>query len=236
METVDQVMGVLERKGTTATRNTYLRHGAPEETYGVKVGDLKPIARGIQGNQQLAMELYESGNSDAMYLAGMVADGARMTKKQLEEWVKGASWYYISEYAVPGVAVENKSARDLAIKWMKSKTESIAACGWATYSGVLATREDADLDKTEIKSLLKKIEAEIGQAPNRVRYTMNGFVISVGTYVKSLLKQAKKTADAIGVIECDMGDTACKVPLATEYIEKVEARGTVGQKRSSLKS
>ena len=77
--------------------------------------------------------------------------------------------------------------------------------------------------------------AQIGQAPNRVIMCMNGFVISVGSYVQPLLKQAKAIARKIGKVEVDMGDTACKVPLALEYIEKVEQAGRVGKKRKTMK-
>jgi hypothetical protein len=79
--------------------------------------------------------------------------------------------------------------------------------------------------------LLKQVEQEIHQAPNRVRYTMNGFVISVGTYVKPLLKQALATAKKIGKVDVQMGETSCKVPLATDYIAKVEKMGRIGKKR-----
>jgi hypothetical protein len=33
----------------------------------------------------------------------------------------------------------------------------------------------------------------------------------------------------------DVGDTACTVPLATAYIEKIEAAGRVGQKRKTIR-
>jgi hypothetical protein len=75
----------------------------------------------------------------------------------------------------------------------------------------------------------------IPTAANRVRYTMNCFIISVGSYVKPLLKQAKAAAQKAGAVEVDMGETACKVPLATEYIEKVEALGRIGQKRKTIR-
>jgi hypothetical protein len=170
-----------------------------------------------------------------MYLAGIVADGSQMTKKQLDDWAKTASWHMISEYTVPGVAHESEHAHDLALKWMKSKNQNIASAGWNTYVGILATHDDKDLDKDEIKSLLKKIEKDIDKAPDRVRYTMNGFVIAVGAYVKTLLKQAKATAKKIGKVDVNMGDTSCKVPLASEYIAKVETMGRVGKKRKTIK-
>ena len=235
METVSEIMTELEKKGSEQTRKIFKNHGAPESMFGVKVGDLKPIAKKIKGQQELALKLYDTGNSDAMYLAGMVADGSQMTKKQLDQWVKSATWYMLSEYTVPGVVCENPAARDIAMKWIKSRKEAIAAAGWCTYAGVLATRVDDDLDLDEIKELLNKIEQEIDSAANRVRYTMNGFVISVGTYVKPLLKAAKKTAAKIGVVECDLGATSCKVPLATDYIKKVEDRGSIGKKRKTIK-
>jgi len=36
-------------------------------------------------------------------------------------------------------------------------------------------------------------------------------------------------------VEVDMGDTACKVPLALAAIEKIEAMGRVGRKRKTMK-
>ena len=235
METVSEVMTALQKKGNAQTRKIYARHGAPESMFGVKVGDLKPIAKRIKGQHELAIELYDTANSDAMYLAGMVADGTRMTKKQLDSWAKAASWYFISEYAVPGVAVESPHAADLARKWIRARKESVQACGWCTYSGILATHDDAEIDITEVRELLATVVEKIHTAPNRVRYTMNGFVISVGTYVQPLLNEAKVAAKKIGKVEVEMGETACKVPLATAYIGKVEAAGRIGRKRKTIK-
>jgi 3-methyladenine DNA glycosylase AlkD len=228
-------MKELKKKGSAQTRKTYARHCAPDDMFGVKVADLKVIAKSIKGQQSLACELYETGNADAMYLAGIVADGTQMTKKELDTWAKTSTWHMLSEYTVPGVATESEHARDLALKWMKSKDESIASSGWCTYAGIIAIQSDDVLDLGEIKTLLDQIVKQIDKAPNRVRYTMNGFVISVGSYVKPLLKQAKATAKKIGVVTVDVGDTACKVPLATSYIEKMEAAGRVGKKRQTIK-
>ena len=230
-----QILTELKKKGSEQTRKTYLRHGAPDNLFGVKVADMKVVAKKIKGDQYLAYELFDSGNVDAMYLAGMVADGSQMTKKQLDNWAKAASWYMVSEYAVPGVVSESPHARSLALKWMKAKKESTAACGWTTYSAMLSVTPDEELDLDEIKELLKHVTENIAAAKNRVRYTMNQFVISVGTYVQPLLKQANAAAKKIGKVDVNMGDTACKVPLATEYIAKVTKAGRVGKKRKTAK-
>jgi 3-methyladenine DNA glycosylase AlkD len=235
MTTVEQVMTELKSKGSEQTRKTLARHGAPSDTFGVKVGDLKTIAKKIRGNQALACALYETGNSDAMYLAGMVADGSKMSKKELESWASSATWHMLAESTVPAVAAQSSHARELAMKWIRSAKKSIASTGWCTYAGIVATRPDEELDLAEIERLLNHVVANIHAAPNHVRYTMNAFLIAVAAHVKPLLKRAKAAAKAVGAVSVDMGDTACKVPLATAYIEKIEKMGRIGAKRKTMK-
>ncbi len=230
-------MAELKKKGTEKGRVMYARHGmAADRTLGVSMADLKVIAKGIKGEQKLAYDLYETGIMDAMYLAGMVADGSQMTKSLLDRWAAGASdFQMVAEYTVPWVAVESPYARDLAVKWIQSKEERVASSGWCTYSGILATKVDAELNLPEIEELLNKIEKGIHKAPNRVRHTMNNFVIAVGVYVKPLSQKAMAAANAIGAVSVDMGDTACKVPLASAGIQKAEAAGKVGKKRKMIR-
>ncbi len=235
MHTVAKVMAELKKKGNPLRIQAFAAHGAPDNLFGVSVADMKVIAKTIKGQQDLAYALYETGNGDAMYLAGMVADGSLMSRKQLSSWAAQSNWQMISEYTVPGVATESKYARDLAMKWITSKKESVASSGWNTYSGLVTVTPDDDLDMEEIKSLLKHIETAIDSAPNRVRYTMNGFVIAVGAYVLPLSKQAKVTARKLGKVEVDMHGTSCKVPVATAYIEKIEKAGRAGKKRKTIK-
>jgi len=235
MPTLAQVMQELRSKANAQTQKTLIRHGAPPTTLGVKIGDLKIIAKRFKSEQALAHELYKTAVVDAMYLAGIIADGAAMSKKQLDSWAKGANCHIISEYAVPGVAVESPHARDLALKWIDSKKEPVAACGWSTYAGMLAVQPDDQLDLAEIRQLLCRVVETIDAAPNRVRYAMNSFVIAVGAYVKPLLKDAKRAAKAIGAVDVDMDDTACKTPVAADYIAKIESLGRIGAKRKSIK-
>jgi 3-methyladenine DNA glycosylase AlkD len=237
MPTAAAVLADLKSKGKESARKIYARHGmAPDRIYGVSVADMKVVAKTIKKQQALALELYSTGIMDAMYLAGMVADGARMTRKQLNDWAQGAAhMQMIAEYTVPWVAVESEHGRELALEWIQSKKEHVACAGWCTLSGLVATHSDADLDLKEIESLLTTAVKGIPTASNRVRYTMNCFIISVGSYVQPLLKQAKAAAQKVGAVEVEMGETACKVPLATEYIEKVEGLGRVGKKRKTMR-
>jgi hypothetical protein len=237
MPTVASVMADLEARGSEKTRKTYARHGVPVgRMFGVSVADLKLIAKTIKRQQALALELYATGNQDAMYLAGMVADGSLMSAAQLKNWAVGAKdLNMISDYTVPWVAVENAAGRVLAMEWIRSKEEYVASSGWCTYSGLVAITADDSLDLAEIDGLLGAVVKEIDGAQNRVRYTMNNFVVAVGSYVTPLLKQAKAAARKIGAVSVDMGDTACEVRLALAQIEKVEAAGRVGVKRKTIR-
>jgi len=237
MATSDSIMAELKKKGTEKNRKTYARHNMdPARVFGVSVADLKVIAKTIKRQQDVACALLDTGNMDAMYLAGMVADGGKVTRAQLERWVESAGGLQmISEYTIPWLAVEHPEGRALAVEWIGSKKEHVATSGWCTYSGLVAVTPDEMLDLAEIEKLLAKIVKEIHGTQNRVRHTMNNFVIAVGSYVKPLSKRSKAVAAQIGNVSVDMGDTACKVPLATAYIEKVEASGKVGVKKKTIR-
>jgi hypothetical protein len=103
-------------------------------------------------------------------IAGLTADDAKMTKKDLQKWIEGASCGWVAEFTVPWVASASPHGREIALKWIESKDETIASAGWQTYSSMAAIKEDADLDLAEIKSLLQRVAKSIHQQPNRVKY------------------------------------------------------------------
>ena len=105
--TLQEVMQELESYANKGTKRVYKNHGAREPLFGVKVGDMKKILKKTKENHELALQLYTTGNSDAMYLAGLMADPNQATKDQLNAWVKKAYWYFLSEYAVAGLAAES---------------------------------------------------------------------------------------------------------------------------------
>jgi 3-methyladenine DNA glycosylase AlkD len=233
MATASTILADLKKRGTAQAIKIYTRHGNdPSRVMGVSFADLNAIAKKLKGEQDLGCALYDSGIMEAMYLGGMILDGSAVSKKQLDQWAAACDGLTtIAESSLPDVAARSRYARELALKWMKSKKESVASLGWRTYAAMIGTTPDDELELAEIEGLLKIVEKSVHTAANRVRYTMNGFVISVGSYVKPLHKQAMATAKAIGAVKVKMGETACKVPLATEYIEKAVKAGKAGVKR-----
>lgn len=229
--TVNEVMLELETFGNEQTKKIFKRHGAREPFFGVKVGDLKKIVKKVKKDHELSLALYETGNSDAMYLAGLIADENKITKEQLQDWAEKAYWYMLSEYTVAWVAAESPYAYELGMEWIESDDERIASAGWATLSNLVTLKNDEDLDIKKLDNLLVRISKTIKHAPNRVRYTMNGFVIATGTAVAELTERAIEIGKVIGKVDVKMGGTACKVPSSPEYIEKNKKMGRIGKKK-----
>lgn len=230
--TADEVMRFLEEHGQPSAKPMLMKHGARDPFFGTRIADMKKLTKKIKKDHELSLALYKTGNSDAMYFAGLIADETRITKDELRGWLSEAYWYLLSESTVSSVAAESPHGFELAREWIEDPGEAAAAAGWATYSSLLALRPDEDFDTAEIDAYLKRIESAVHHERNRVRYCMNNFVISVGAYLSDYTQRAKEIGSRIGKVKVDMGGTACKVPLITPYIEKIEARGSIGKKRA----
>ena len=232
---LSQIMSELERLGSEQTKKTLMRHGAVEPLFGVKIGDLKPIIKATKNDHKLALELYETGNSDAMYLAGLIADKDAVTKAELNRWMKAASWQLISNTSVATLAAESKHAIDLATKWIEAKRELVASGGWSTLTHFISITPTEEIDEAACEDWLKRVEDEIHDERNEVKAAMNGFVIAVGSYIPALTKKAKAAAKKIGKVMVDQGNTSCQTPDALAYIEKIEGMGRIGKKRKAAR-
>ncbi|MBL8794948.1 MAG: DNA alkylation repair protein [Planctomycetia bacterium] len=233
--TAAEIVEELKSLSSASIKKVLLKHGIPEPLLGVKVEDLKKIQKRIKKDYQLALDLYDTGIYDAMYLAGLIADDRQMTIQDLQHWVERTTCQALCGFTVAWVAAESLHGWDLAREWIESKKESTAVTGWATLSSLVAIKDDADLDLAALKHLLLRVPKTLHQAPNGVRYAMNNFVIAVGTYVQPLSDLALQTAQTMGEVAVDFGDTACQVPSAVAHIEKVRKKGTVGRKRKTAK-
>ncbi len=229
--TAKEVLAALEEMGNPNTKKVLMKHGAKEPFWGVKVGDMKKIQKKVKKDHALALELYNTGNSDAMYLAGLIADEKVVTKKELKDWAKKAYWYMLSEYTVAWLASESKFGWELGLEWIESKDDKIASCGWATLSNWVALQPDENLDIDAISKLLDRVEKDIHSSQNREKYCMNGFVISVGAYVVDFTDRCLALGEKIGKVDVEMGGTACKVPLIKPYLQNIIDKGRAGKKK-----
>ena len=225
----------LKGQGLESYKKVILKHGVREPVFGVKIEYMKKIVKRVKKDYKLALELYDTGIYDAQYLAGLISDDMRMTRDDLRKWVKTANCGAIGECTVAWVAAGSPHGWELGREWIDNSDERIAAAGWSALGSLVGIKPDSELDVAALEQLVERVESGIHQAPNKVRYTMNGFLIAVGTYVQPLTERAKRAGEKIGTVMVDMGDTACKVPFAPDYIRKVEQRGAIGKKRKTAK-
>jgi 3-methyladenine DNA glycosylase AlkD len=233
--TAKEVLAELRPLGSDGYKRVIFKHGVKEPCFGVKIEELKKIQKRVKMDYALANDLFATGVYDAQYLAGLIADDAKMTKADLQRWLDSANCDAIAGFAVAWVAAGSPHGPDAALKWIDSKDDTTSATGWATLASIVSIKEDAELDLALLKNLLQRVEKAIHSAPNRTRYQMNVFVIALGCHVASLTKAALDAGARIGKVTCDMGDTACQVPSIPDYIRKVQTRGTIGKKRKSAK-
>ena len=223
------VMKELKSLGSEQTQKIYRKHGATGEVFGVKYGDIGKIVKKIGTDHALAMELWETGNHDARTVATMIANPEKITSKQLDQWANTTT-SQLGVDAVAAFAAKTKYALKCKDKWIASKKEWVAATGWhllACLAGGGHAAKAADdshgMTDDDFADALKKIENEIHDSPNRVRHSMNTALIAIGVQNAKLKKKAMACANKIGKVEVDHGETSCKTPDATKYIEKTLA-------------
>lgn len=233
--TTPDILDELSKLGTESCKKVLMRHGAREPFFGVLVSKLKTIQKRIKQDYKLSLALFDTGNSDAMYLAGLIADPAQMKKTDLKRWMKNAYWSMLSECTVAWVAAESRFGWELALEWIDSKKDSVTAGGWATLSSLMSITPDDQLDLPALTRLLDRVSKNIHSSGNQVRGAMNTFVIASGCFVKPLTPRAKAVAKAIGRVAVDQGETSCQVPVASDYIAKVEAMGRLGKKKKTAR-
>ena len=233
--TAKEILQEIKPLGSDSYKRVIFNHGVKEPCFGVKISDLQKIVKRIKRDYQLALDLYDTGIYDAMYLAGLIADDARMTKKDLQHWVAKANCAALGGTTVAWVAAGSPHGWELAREWIDSKTPLIAAAGWATLGSLVSVKDDSEFDLAELKRLLQRMQKNIHQAPDVVRRQMNLFVIAIGSYVEPLTDTAIQTGEKIGVVTVDAGNTSCQVPFAPAYIRKVQKRGGIGKKRKTAK-
>jgi 3-methyladenine DNA glycosylase AlkD len=229
------VMQELEALGKERIKKTYISNGAHEPLFGVATGAMKPLAKKIKKNQPLAEQLYATGNYDAMYFAGIIADPMAMTEADFERWIDGAYFYMLSDYVVAVTLSETNIAQAVADKWIASGDELKMSAGWSCYCWLLGNRKDSEFSASKIASMLDQAENTIHDSPDRTKSAMNNFIYTVGISYLPLHEKAVETAKSVGPVEIKREKKKSSILLASENIQKELDRGKLGFKRKYVR-
>ncbi|PYF06787.1 DNA alkylation repair protein [Ureibacillus chungkukjangi] len=231
----ETVMQELEALGKERMKKMYISNGAHEPIFGVATGAMKPIAKKIKIDQALAEQLYATGNYDAMYFAGVIADPMYMTEEDFERWIDGAYFYMLSDYVVAVTLAEASIAQQVADKWIASGEELKMSAGWSCYCWLFGNRPDHEFDPEKVSIMLDQIEKTIHDAPERTKASMNNFVYTAGISYIPKHEKALEIAHAIGSVEIKRPNKKSSIVNSAESIQKDLDKGRLGFKRKYVR-
>ncbi|MFC5704123.1 DNA alkylation repair protein [Cohnella faecalis] len=232
---LETVMQELEALGKERTKKIYVSNGAHEPLFGTATGEMKPIAKKIKLNQPLAEQLYATGNYDAMYFAGVIADPKAMTEADFERWIDAAYFFMLSDYVVAVTLAETDIAQKVADQWIASGEELRMSAGWSCYCWLLGSRPDSEFSESKLADLLERVKNTIHSSPERTKYAMNNFIYTVATSYSPLHDQAVATAKTVGPVEVKKDKKKNSFLNASENIQKAVDRGQLGFKRKYVR-
>ena len=117
------VIAELASLGSASYQRILKNHGANDPVYGVKISDLKNLERRIRGSHDLALQLFDTGNYDAQYLAGLVVDASQMKKADLRRWISKSNCPAISSTIVAWVAAGSPFGHEMARQWIDARKD-----------------------------------------------------------------------------------------------------------------
>ncbi|MDR2493336.1 MAG: DNA alkylation repair protein [Coriobacteriales bacterium] len=232
---LDEVLAALESLGTERMKKQYMGRGAREPLFGVATGAMKPLTKKLKGDQALAEELMATGNYDAMYFAGTIADARSMTEADFDRWIDLAYFSMLSDFVVAVTLAESDCAQVVAGRWIQSDRELCQSAGWSCYEWLLGWRPDSYFEREEVLALLTRAEQTIHNSSDHVRRVMHSFVIAVGVSYLPLHEEAVATAERIGTVTVAAKKGTCALTPAAETILGMREKGKLGFKRKAVR-
>lgn len=231
----ESVMKELESLAKERTKKIYLSNGAAEPLFGVNTGDMKPLLKKTGLNQNLAEKLYASGNYDAMYFAGVIAEPKKMTESDFDRWIERAYFYMISDFVVAVTLSESDIAQEVADKWIMSGEDLKMSAGYSCYCWLLGNRKDQEFDPDKISKMMTHVKSAISAAPVHTKKAMNSFIYTVGISYIPLNEEALFIAEEIGTIEFKDHKNKMVTLNPYETIKKEQDKGRLGFKRKFVR-
>ncbi len=218
--TVKEVLAHLESLGDDARRKHNAKAGAPANQFGVKLGDIRAIAKKIKTDHALALRLWNTGNVDAQLLATLVLEPEALHADELDTMTRATTCAQVAEWLNSYVVAQHPEKEALREKWMKEKDRWAARAGWH----LTASRVHKDADGLDIVALLDRIEKEMPKASPEVQWTMNNTLAAIGIKYAAHRKRAIAIGEKIGLYKNWPVSKGCTPPYVPVWIEAVVKR------------
>lgn len=228
----EKVFSQLEAWGSENTRKIYARHGAGDNKFGVTLGNLRSLAKKLKSNHALALQLWATGNADAMILATMLMAPGELSAPEIENMVKPVTCFKLIDELVFNVVVNSAHSEKLRSRWMDSPKEMQGRAGWNLLIDRITKPDTGGLDFDEI---LKTIEAGILAALKRKQEAMNRCLVEIGIHFPEFTRQCVALGERLGRFDKTPVPKGCTSSYAPEWIAAALQRqkGSAGGDQAS---
>jgi 3-methyladenine DNA glycosylase AlkD len=218
--TLNETLKQLKALGNETTRAHNTKHGAGDNQFGVKHGDIRALAKKIKANHELALSLWETGNVDAQLLAILLIKPRDLSRDQLDRMVRSGKFAHVADWLNSYVVKQHADREALRQEWMATDDRWAARAGWSLTAGrVVKSPEGLDL-----ATLLDRIESEMGNADPVVQWTMNSTLAEIGIHSPKLRKRAIAIGERLGVYRDYPVSKGCTSPFAPVWIKAMVSR------------
>lgn len=218
--TVHEIMGQLEALGDEKRRAYNAKNGAGDNQFGVKLGDIRVLAKKIKTNRELAMSLWETGNTDARLLAILLINPKSLSAEELDKMVRSVSSVQVADWLNAYIVKKHPENETLRQRWMDDSDPMAARAGW----NLTAIRVAKNVDELDLTGLLDRLESEMAAAPPETQWTMNNTLAEIGINHPEHRTRAIAIGEALGVYRDFPVSRGCTSPFAPLWIEEMVSR------------
>ncbi len=223
--TVKEVLAQLKSLGDDARRKHNIKAGAPDNQFGVKLGDIRAVAKKIKSDHDLALKLWETGNVEAQLLATLILKPKSLSADEVDRMTRSTTCGQVAEWLNSYVVAQHPEKDSLREKWMKGKEKDrwAARAGWhLTASRV--NQGNGGTGELDLAALLDRIEKELPKAPPEVQWTMNNTLAAIGIRHAALRKRAVAIGEKIGLYKDWPVSKGCTPPYVPVWVEAMVKR------------
>ena len=218
--TLEETLTQLESLGNEKMRKQNTRHGAGDNQFGVRRGDVRKLAKKIKTNHALAMALWETRNINARFLAILLMEPTALSSDEMDRMVRSVTFVEVADWLNSYVVKHHPDKETLRQEWMETDDPMAARAGWNLTAGrVVKSPEGLDLS-----ALLDRIESEMGNAAPEVQWTMNYSLAEIGIHFPEHRKRALAIGEALGIFRDYPVSKGCTSPFAPIWINAMVSR------------
>jgi 3-methyladenine DNA glycosylase AlkD len=215
----------LEALGNERMRAQNIKNGGHENQFGVRLGDIRKVAKEIKADHGLAMDLWETGNIDARLLAILLIKPKDLSAEVVDRMVRSAGFAQVADWLTAYVVKKHPDRERLRQGWMTDDDPWAARAGWSLTSDRIG-KEPEGLD---LPALLDRIEREMGDAAPEVQWTMNFCLAGIGIHEPGLRERAIAIGDRLGIYRDYPVPKGCTSPFAPIWINEMVSRADRGK-------